>query len=147
MPYKYSSETANIKESNNSACFTDYIEKEVVAFRWVFPSISDARNFAPLAKDPQCSSARRKCSGWALSFHETEEASSEAWRYHINNRPNHYKKLGTHIASGTILKSDGKCSSSDEHLHFNMIEYRGAKLSTRFQHIKQLASDEMINSL
>lgn len=147
MPYKYSDETDNLTEKNNNPCFSDYSEKEISAFRWVFPELSDSRNFLPVAKDPQASSARRKCGGWALSFHETEAASEEAWQYHINNRPQQYKKLGTHIASGTISKTDGKCSNTDEHLHFNLIEYKEIDLSKRFVMGKQLATDEMINSL
>ena len=147
MPYKYSSESAKLKESNDKPCFSDYSEKEIKAFRWVFPDISDSRNFVPMAIDPQCYSARRKCGGWALSFHTTEDASIEAWEYIINNRPKHYKKIGTHIASGTIIKTDGKCSSADNHLHFNMIEYKNVDLSKRFKIITTLASEEMINSL
>jgi len=147
MPYKYNDETTALKESNGNACFVDYSEKEIAAFRWVFPVITDSKNFIPLAKDPINVSVRKKCGGWALSFHETEEASVEAWEYLTEDKPNKFKKLGTHIAFGKVLKSDGKCSDSDEYLHFNFIEYKGKDLSKSFEIIRKLATDEMIKSL
>lgn len=147
MPYKYSDDTITLKESNGDSCFIDYIEKDIEAYRWVFQDINNANNFIPLAKDPQNNSARRKCGGWALSFHETENASKESWEYLTDDKPNKYKKIGTHIAKGNIFKSDGKCSDADSHLHFNLIEYKNVDLKNKFTIIKQLVSDEIMQSL
>ena len=145
--YKYADETAKIKEVDGNSCFIDYIEKEIEAYRWVFQNINDPRNFIPLAKDPQCSSARRKCGGWALSFHITEDASMEMWQKLNDIKPNHYKKIGTHIAKGQVSKSDGKCSETDAESHFNLIEYENVDLQTKFTIVKQIASDEALSSL
>lgn len=146
MPYKYSNDTATLTE-NGSSCFINYNEKEIEAYRFVFHDISDEKNFVPMAKDPRSGSIRKKCDGWALSFHETENASKELWDYLIDNRPNKYKKIGTHIAKGSISKSDGKCSDADEHFHFNLIEYEDVVLTTKFTIVKQLVSDEVMQSL
>jgi hypothetical protein len=147
MSYKYGNATVNIQENNGDSCFIDYIEKEIEAYRWVFHNINDPKNFIPLAKDPQCSSARRKCGGWALSFHITEDASIEMWQKLNDLKPNHYKKIGTHIAKGQVTKSDGKCSETDEQSHFNLIEYENVDLQTKFKIIKQIVSDEIMDTL
>lgn len=147
MPYKYSNETKALKEKTGDVCFVNYSEKDIEAFRWVFPNIDDERNFIPLAVDQENSSVRRRCGGWALSFHETEVASTEMWETLTENKPNKYKKLGTHIAKGNISKTDGKCSDSDRNSHFNLIEYKDTDFSGRFEIVKQLASEEMIKSL
>ena len=138
MSYKYSTDTTSLTESDGSSCFTSYIEKDIEAFRWAFDPINDVKNFIPQAKDPENSSSRKRCSGWALSFHSTEDACKEVWEYLINNRHNKYKKFGSHIAKGLISKSDGKCSEIDNNQHFNLIEYAGVDLKNKFTIIKKL---------
>lgn len=138
MSYKYSADTASLAESDGSSCFTSYIEKDIEAYRWAFDPINDMKNFIPQAKDPDNNTSRRRCSGWALSFHATEDACKELWELLISNRPNKYKKIGTHIAKGSILKSDGKCSEIDKNSHFNLIEYESVDLKNKFTITKKL---------
>ena len=146
MPYKYSDEVNGLTESNGNACFINYSEKETIAYRWVFAPIEDPKNFIPIAKDEH-TSLKKKCSGWALSFHETEDASKASWEHFINMKPNKYKKIGTHIAEGKIFKTDGKCSESDANLHFNLIEYKDVNPKTNFTIKRQLITDEELESL
>lgn len=147
MPYKYSNDTLNLQDSKGNTCFINYIEKDIEAYRWSFQNINDPKNFIPMAKDPQNISLRKRCDGWALSFHETEEASIELWQKLNDMKPNYYKKIGTHIAKGQISKSDGKCSDADSHLHFNLIEYKDVDLKNKFTITNQLVSDEIMESL
>ncbi|MFV8369208.1 hypothetical protein [Flavobacterium sp. LB2R40] len=147
MPYKYSNDSVNLQDSNGDSCFIDYIEKDTEAYRWSFQDINDPKNFIPMAKDPNNSSSRRKCGGWALSFHVTEEASIELWQKLNDMKPNYYKKIGTHIAKGQISKSDGKCSETDKYSHFNLIEYKNVDLKVQFTIVKQLVSDEIMQTL
>lgn len=147
MPFKYSEKLSNVKEIASCDCYDDYIEKECEAYRFTFSEINDRRNFLPTAFDQTNDKARRRCSGYAVSLYETEIASTTAWNYFIKDRPKLYKKIGTHIAKGVINKDLGICSESDIHLHFNFAEYVGTTLEKHFQIHKQLASEEMINTI
>lgn len=147
MPYKYKENLSEVKESDGNTCFQSYIEKETIAFRWTFSDINDIRNFSPMALDEGNFSSKKRCGGWALSFHKDEIASKDAWDELISNRPNKYKKIGTHIAKGNIYKMDGKCSEPNGKLHFNLIEYNNVNLIPNFKIIRQLVSDEIMESL
>lgn len=147
MPYKYKKQISEVKENHDSTCYDNYTEKECEAFRWTFSDIKDERNFLPTAFDETNNGARRRCSGYAISFHETEESSTKAWEYLVSDKPKKIKKIGTHMAKGTLKKGYGRCSESNTQLHFNFAEYTGIDLTPHFHIFKQLASDEMINSL
>ena len=147
MPYKYEEKILKLNENLGCNCYDDYVEKECEAYRFTFAEITDKRNFLPTASDPTNNKARQKCSGYAISFHETETSSKNTWDYLIDDRPNLFKKIGTHISKGTLTKAYGKCSDSDEHLHFNFAEYEDIKLEAYFQIHQQLASDEMLKKL
>lgn len=147
MPFKYEEKISQLKDSENSNCYSSYIEKDCEAYRLTFGDIKHEKNFLPTAFDPTNNKARKKCSGYAISLHETEKASQNMWEYLINGRPNLYKKIGTHISKGSLKKDYGKCSESDENLHFNFAEYEGVNLEAYFQVHKQLATDEMLKKL
>lgn len=145
MPYKYSDDITTVKELQGKSCFSDYREENLTAYRWIFDDSNDQRNFTPLALNPNASSSRRRCSGWALSFHLTEEASVAAWEFFAQSRPNVHKKIGTQIAICDITTGDGKRSEADDYNHFNLIEYRNADFTNRFTPIRRLIEENHEN--
>jgi hypothetical protein len=147
MPFKYKEKISLLKEDSGCDCYESYTEKECEAYRFTFGEINDKRNFLPTAFDPTNNGARKKCSGYAISLHETEAASTTTWNFLITGRPNLYKKIGTHISKGFIKKELGKCSESDIHLHFNFAEYNDTNLEDYFEVHKQIATDGMIETL
>jgi hypothetical protein len=147
MPYKYEEKISDLKESNGVNCYESYVEKDCEAYRFTFADINNEKNFLPTAFDVTNNGARKRCSGYAVSLHETELSSEKAWNFLTSDKPNKFKKIGTHIAKGSLKKELGKCSKTDEYFHFNFAEYEGVKLEMHFKVVKQLANQEMLDSL
>jgi hypothetical protein len=111
---KYSNELALVEVANDS-----YAEMDLKAYRWTFININDSRNFRPRAADPdnpERKSAANICIGWGLSFFKTEKQAIDKLKHFCLDKPNLHKKLGTHIAEGEIIKSDGKNGNFDKEL-------------------------------
>lgn len=148
MQYKYNEELTKLASFNKTdGCFSDYSEKKISAYRWTFSNIDDKRNFIPMASNKENFSLAKTCNGWALSFHKVESKSRESWKKLIADKPKKYKKIGTHIAFGEILKTDGKCSEPEKSSHFNLIEYGDVVLIERFKILDCLLENETLEPM
>lgn len=106
-------------------------EIEMESFRWTFEDINDTRNFEPIyINDPK--RKQEDCLGFALSFYTTKEAGIKKHKDLTLNRPNLFKKLGTHIASGTLKSTDGIAGKPDEIKHFDFFTYENVELKHKF---------------
>ena len=111
--------------------FKGFTEREILSYRWVFENINDIRNFTP----PYINNPARDVetpTGFALSFFETKDAGICRLKTITSNKPNLLKRLGTHIAEGKIVNSDGICCDPDKNRHFDLFEYLGTDLKANF---------------
>ena len=138
MELKYQSEIEAL-----SPCFIGFEEQENrIAYRWVFNSINDANNFLPV---PKANPGRNYTDfkDWALSFFETETQSISKLLYHTKDKPQLFKKLGTHIARGVITLADGLAEiDCDEDGHFNHFEYKNTNFHLQFEIISRVPGTE-----
>ena len=126
MELKYKNEIQNF-----DCDLSKFKEIEREAFRWTFDDINDIRNFEPVyINDPK--RKQETCVGFALSFYETKEAGIKKHQELTLNRPNLFKKLGTHISSGNLSKIDGIAGETDEVKHFDFFTYENVELKLKF---------------
>jgi len=134
---KYHLKIAAIEKAINGNCIgATYQEKDTDAYRWTFEDISDERNFRPRALDsqnPQQEKTAKKCTGWSLSFFDSQKNAIEKLNYYCADKPNFYKKLGTHVAKGKIEKTDGKSGDINTSGHFEHFEYKDVDFSKKFK--------------
>lgn len=128
-----------INEIKNFPCDLSIFKQiENEAFRWTFEDINDARNFEPI----YINDTKRKqdnCLGFALSFYETKQAGIKKHKELILNRPNLFKKLGTHISAGKLTKTDGIAGEPDEIKHFDFFTYESVELKYKFTVLESIA--------
>lgn len=113
-------------------------EKEVLSYRWVFSDINDKRNFIP----PYIVDKKRDiktATGFALSFFKSKNSGHTRWKKLLSNKPELFKKLGTHIAEGTVIKSHGLCSVAVSYHHFDLFEYADVDLKNSFAILEKMS--------
>ena len=105
------------------------------AFRWVFEDINHPNNFLPVTIiNPKYKKALEDFTGWALSFFDTQIQGVNKLKKIVSDKPEVYKKLGTHIAEGMLQKEFGLCESkSDDEGHFNFFKYKKVDLIPHFK--------------
>lgn len=114
-----------------SSDFTDFKEQTRSSYRWTFDDISDSRNFLPVYKlNPRPDNS--KFIGWGLSFFSTKEFAIKRIREIQTTRKNVAKKLGTHVAQGTLIDSDGISNEHQIDGHFTHFEYPQVALEQKF---------------
>ena len=104
---------------------------EMESFRWTFEDIDDVRNFEPIYIN-DTKRKRENCLGYALSFFTTQKASLNRHKELTLDKTKHYKKLGTHIASGQLGTTDGIASNPDQIKHFDFFTYENVVLNQKF---------------
>lgn len=128
----------------NPSDFTGFQERELESFRWVFEDINDARNFLPIyildekRKNDDISNKSYKCIGYALSLFSSKKAAVQRLNEITNNKKFLFKKLGTHIACGTLNNSDGICDEPNESKHFSLFEFVEIDLKSKFAIIEKI---------
>jgi hypothetical protein len=105
--------------------FTEKNSRE--AFCWAFDPIHDDRNFIPRA----ISVGTNTCSGWALSFFESEKAAKNRLKKLMVKNPLLYIRLGTHVAQGLLTPESGVSETANSDGHYNHHEYLG----NEFRHV------------
>jgi hypothetical protein len=133
MNFKYATEISEF--SCDLKGFEEYNLR--TAFRWTFEDIEDDRNFKPrylLRPDMQ----RDSCKGWALSFFESRDSCAKKINDMAKDKPNLYKKLGTHIANGQLNTEDGISDKSNNDGHFSHFEYENVILHQNFVIVESL---------
>ncbi|WP_295116969.1 hypothetical protein [uncultured Chitinophaga sp.] len=129
---KYSTEISEI--ACDLTLFKEYDSR--TAYRWVFESIYDVRNFIPVYTNPN--RGRTDCRGWALSFFEEHLQARQRITRLAENKPKIYNKLGTHIALGILGVNDGMSDDANGDGHFNHFEYINVNLENKFTVIESL---------
>lgn len=141
MPLKYQKEIEQLNPD-----FTGFSEvEERTSYRWVFEG-NDPRNFLPIYKidekryKREVEKGKANFRGWALSFYQSEEDAKKELLYWVKDKPEKFKKLGTHISKGNIIKEDGLCEEScDERGHFDHFENINVELYGRFEIVQKVA--------
>lgn len=120
------------KEISQFDCdLTKFNEIEMESFRWTFEDINDLRNFEPIyINDPK--RKQEDYLGFALSFFTSKDAGLKRHKDLTTDKPNLYKKLGNHISSGIIEKTDGIANNPDEIKHFDFFTYENIGLNHKF---------------
>jgi hypothetical protein len=134
MELKYKNEISQF----NNCDLASFKEIEMESFRWTFEDINDIRNFEPIYINDS-KRKRENCLGFALSFFTTQQASIKRHKELTLDRPNLYKKLGTHIASGQLSTTDGIASNPDEVKHFDFFTYENVSLNNKFTILESIA--------
>ena len=120
----------------------EYLEKETIAFRWVFEDLDDERNFIPqFLKKPerfQNSPLKAKCRAFGLSMFDSEESALASFRNLINRTKIKSSKVGTHLAKGKISGYDGVSSTADTSGHFTFHPFLETDLKHQFEIISNL---------
>ncbi|MCO7183894.1 hypothetical protein HER15_08105 [Tenacibaculum mesophilum] len=120
----------------------DYKNIKCVSYRWVFKDINDRRNFiAQAEKNPKSLNDKtdlEKCAIYALSFHNSIENSQRHFSILNKKFKNIKKRLGTHIAKGSLVHNDGVGSNIDKNGHFNFHHLENCNLNERFEIIRIL---------
>ena len=126
MDLKYQNEVVKFE-----CDLTKFKEIELESYRWTFEDINDIRNFEPI----YINDLKRKqdnCLGFALSFFTKKEAGIKRLKELTSNREKLFKKLGTHISSGTLEKFDGIAGEPDYINHFDFFVYQNVELKHKF---------------
>ncbi|CAD7813381.1 hypothetical protein CHRY9390_02649 [Chryseobacterium aquaeductus] len=132
----------DIKYQNEVSQFdcdlTKFKEVELESYRWTFEDINDTRNFEPIyINDPK--RKQDNCLGFALSFFTKKEAGINRLKELTLNKEKLFKKLGTHISSGVLNKSDGIAGEPDNIKHFDFFVYRDVELKDKFTVLESIA--------
>ena len=135
--FKYS-EKLNLCECNLSL-FSE-TDKGLV-FHWVFSPINDPRNFIPPFERNSPPNPKPSCKGFALSFYSTKLIAKTKLLEYKARRANVHKKIGTHIAKGSVNKEDGCCDVTDNEGHFNLLEYKEKIIGNKFQIDERVLDD------
>lgn len=111
--------------------FSDFKEQSRISYRWTFEDISDSRNFLPRYKlNPRPDDSN--FIGWGLSFFSTKELAIKRMNELKVSRKNIDKKLGTHIAEGDLIETDGLSNSHQKDGHFTHLEYFDVTLEHKY---------------
>lgn len=133
MTFKYQNEIQNL-----NCDLSSFQEIERTSYRWTFEKIEDSRNFEPVLISAPNRIELIGCLGFALSFFVTKEAGIKRHNTLTLNKPKLFKKLGSHIASGDLVKTDGIANEPDELKHFDFFEYENIDLSSKFTVLKSI---------
>ena len=126
------------EEINKMECdLNGFSEQERIAFRWTFDDINNEKNFLPrfLLKPNM---ERNDCRGWGLSFFDTQDSAKKRLKEIVGYRKNLYKKLGTHVATGNLEKTDGMSDKAHSNGHFTHFEHQNVDLSVKFSIVEQI---------
>jgi len=142
MDLKYKQYIDLYDECESKEC----IARRRVAFRWTFESIKDKRNFLPRYLLPAYENEpKESCVGYSLSMFDKADQAIDRLKKLSKGKNNIYKKLGTHLASGTIEETDGISGLSSINQinkgHFSIFEYVNADFSETFKIQEKLIKD------
>lgn len=133
MDLKYQNEVAKF-----DCDLAKFKEIELESYRWTFEDINDIRNFEPIyINDPK--RKQENCLGFALSFFTKKEAGIKRLKDLTSNREKLFKKLGTHISSGTLAEVDGIAGEPDDIKHFDFFVYQNVELKHKFTVLESIA--------
>lgn len=147
MALKYQNEIDNLKLEISCPSESFETQNEIEAYRWTFDPINHQHNFLPnIVFDRVTNSTVNyskkmplvKCNRCGASFFTSLESAKTAFGV-VNGRLSDVLKLTyTHIAKGTLNKSDGLMKKPDQHGHFGFYEYEKSNLVEKFKNISTI---------
>lgn len=128
------------KQISNFECdLSLFQENDRIAFHWVFEPISNIKNFIPVyIKQPL--RPQNTCNGYALSFFNSQEEAKIRLLELSEGKPNIFKKLGTDIAEGNLVRTDGISNRSNDGGHFEHFEYADIDLNSKFTIVEKVGA-------
>jgi hypothetical protein len=116
---------------------------DTVAYRFVFDDLNDRRNFAPSfiiepSRHRPSTPAKVCCSGYGLSLYDSLPNAEAAYRKFAANFLKFEERVGTNIAEGNISKTDGVVTPPNHEGHFDLHEYEGVQLRSKFRIVKKV---------
>lgn len=107
-----------------------------LAYRWVKNPTGPNDFLPPALKNPKrlknCTTQNEACSSWALSMHDTIDASLDAYKNLQKTVVNIKKLFGDHIAEGFLTSNDGLITKSSQNGHFDFHEYTTSNVQSKF---------------
>jgi len=115
----------------------DFVEKETIAYRWVFDELNDVRNFMPqFLKQPKRFNhkpPKMVCQSLGLSFFKTEEKARKKILFLKSQLTEKaYRNLGTKLAVGKLAPIFGLTNKANKDGHFTHYPYEDVDLKDFF---------------
>ena len=134
IEYKYKEELAALGGCCPPA---DASPVDMVAFRYVKDPVS-AQCFLPVAlKDPRRVLDEKahgaKCSMYGLSMYSSEASARTRFLALERQIKQIRKKIGSHLARGTLVPSDGVATHPNHAGHFDFFEIASSTVENRFE--------------
>lgn len=143
MEFKYKEFLDKISDCPMSDC----VEKDRSVFRIVHEDISHPNNFLPtllIAPGRKETVPRYReggkplCKGYALSMFNSLDKTKKKYNSLAEVMGNIEAELGTHIAEGQVLQSDGVVGKKGGDGHMNFFEYKNADLASKFTIVQDM---------
>lgn len=113
-----------------------------IAYRFVFSPLTRDSFIPQGIKSPSrisnANDSDVKCSLLALSMFISEDTAERRFYQLLKNHKNLKKSLGTHLAKGSILATDGLQYKANSMGHFDFHECSNANLVSQFSIVKEL---------
>lgn len=125
VPYKFTSQLTELQVAGIHCPPLGACPKMLIAWRWVANPLTDQCFEPPAVRNPsrQLNDPVKVCSSWALSMHETESQSIDAFKAVEKIFKKARKTLGDHVAQVQIVQTDGVCTLPDSYGHFDLHLY------------------------
>lgn len=139
MSFKHDDELRRIENCPPSGM----IAPQCQAFRFVHEEIKDSRNFqvpAILQPGRKFKDVADECDAWGLSLFVSNTKAIEYFKRLVAKHRNIRKQIGTNLASGKLMPTDGYITPVDEAGHFSLYEVGELNLATRFAIVEPLPS-------
>lgn len=134
------------KEINNyETDFSNFCERDVLSYRWVFEDINDVRNFIPVyISNPQREEEHKQSNshtyrGYAISLYSSQQLAKNRLLEITKGKKFLFKRLGNHIAEGKIEMTAGICDEPNKLGHFDLFEYKDVELNGKFTIVEKLS--------
>ena len=114
VKFKYSEKIDTLGITNCPPNDCSVVESVDIFYRWVFEHINHKDNFIPVLEinpkridKPKFNTTTKKCSGFALSMHDSLENSLNHFYNILSEQPNLFQFVGNHIVALKIDINDG----------------------------------------
>jgi hypothetical protein len=135
VKFKYSEKIKELGIINCPPNECDVVTDVGFYYRWVHENLNHKDNFIPVLEikpdritEPMFSKNVSKCSGFALSMHDSLENSRNHFFNVLNRVPNFFQIVGTHVAELKMNIDDGYVTVASQKLtdkgHFNFFEQK-----------------------
>jgi hypothetical protein len=128
-PFKYALKIAAYPDCPAATCQP----AQGTAYRFTFDPIGNS-SFTPVGDRNDA-----ECGSWGLSMYRSEKQARKAYQKLLARYPEAPKRVGTHLAVGTLAAAHGLVSRPHHSTgHFNLHEFVGVRLAQTFQMVGAL---------